>query len=147
VKVVLEMEGVCVRPLLRGTPRGIAAIPGTAVLLPLTILRIGNVFVRGDDAEVSLSCAGRSYSSARRGFRLDSGIVADPVERLYQRGKRVHRFPECQRREAAEELRAAAGLGHVAAVVSLAHVYVVCGDYTGAAEWLRKAADSHHAGQ
>jgi TPR repeat protein len=143
---VFEMEGVCMRPLLRRTPRGIVALPGTAVLLPFTMLRIGSVVMRGDDAEVSLSCVARSYWSAWRGSRLPCASVADPVERLYQRGKRVHWFPEWQMPEAAEELRATAGFGHAAAMVSLAHFCGKCGEYTGAAEWLGKAAQSRHAG-
>jgi hypothetical protein len=89
VRVIFEMEGVCMRPLLRRTPRGIVGIPGTAVLLPFTMLRIGSVVRFGDDAEVSFSCVEGSYWSARRGSRLPCASVAVGVERLYQRGRRI----------------------------------------------------------
>jgi hypothetical protein len=83
VRVEFEVEGVCMRPLLRRTPRGIVAVPGTAVLLPFTILRIGRVSRVGGVAGVSLSCVGRSYWLARRSSRLPCGIVEDRVERQY----------------------------------------------------------------
>jgi hypothetical protein len=118
MKVEFEVEGLCLRRLLRRTPRGFVGTPGEGVLAPFTLLRVVDVLESGDAVEVRLSCVGRAYWLARRGSRA-CAIAADRAERLYAQamGKLKGFGPRAP--EGLAELHAAVDLGHVEAMVKL----------------------------